>query len=454
MRPFRLGLAVLGAALAGALALSAVAASAAEPDKGPPIKPEARDAGRKAAPALVQAAGIPCQVSDARLIGVAPDPKTKKDTKYYEVACQGGLGYDLVDAGAGAPPSWEACADIAKTGADGKPNPLYCILPGNADAGPAFAGYVAKTKVACDVSGYRGIGHAPDATYFELACKNGRGYVLKTSAPPDTSKTVQMIPCIAYPEGAQLSCKLTNAASQLSGVDALAAQSGKNCQVKDKRYLVTSEAMDNYYEVACTDGKGYVLREDATGKLAEVIGCDVAGGIAGGCTLTNSREAETAQAGLYSTLAHKAGFACDVSKYSPFNVAMPGHEVVELACGNRPDGAVAIFPAKEGEAAQIYDCAHSELVGFRCSFTKADAAFPHLTDDLRKLGKTSCAVNGERMVGETADKTGYIEVTCADGNPGYMVSYATANMAPKEAIACTMAKDVVGGCSMPGNVKH
>ena len=452
MRPTRFGLTALGGVLTAFVLCLATTAAAA--DQGPPIKPEARDAGKKAAPALMQAAGIPCQVSDARLVGVAPDPKTKKDIKYYEVACTGGLGYVVVDNGAGAAPAWQACADMAKVGADGKPNALYCILPGNADSSAAFDSFVAKTKVNCGVSAYRGIGHAPDATYFEVACKNGRGYVLRTSSPPDPSKTVQLIPCLAYPEGTQLSCKLTSAASQLNVVDALATQSGKSCQVKDKRYILTSDSMDNYYEVACTDGKGYVLHEDATGKLAETIGCDVAGGIGGGCTLTNSRQAETDQAGLYSKLAHKAGFACDVSKYSPFNVQMPGHEVVELACSNRPDGAVAIFPAKATETAQIYDCAHSELAGFRCSFTKADDAFPHLTDDLRKLGKTSCAVNGERMVGETADKTGYIEVTCADGNPGYMISYVMATMTPKEAIACTLAKDIVGGCQLPGNLKH
>lgn len=452
MRPTRFGLAVLGAVVTGAVTLC-LAASAATTDKGPPISPENHEAGRKAAPALVQAAGIPCQLSDARLIGVAPDPKTKKDTKYYEVACSGGLGYDVVDNGTTAP-VWASCADQAKVGGDGKPNQLYCILPGNADASAAFDAYVAKTKVACDVSAYRGIGHSPDSSYFEIACKSGRGYILKTASPPSPDKPIQLITCLAFDASSQLGCKLTQPAAQLGIIDTLAAQSGKNCQVKDKRYILTSDKMDNYYEVACTDGKGYVLHEDATGKLAETIGCDVAGGIGGGCTLTSSRAAETEQAGLYSKLARKAGFACDVSKYSPFNVDMPGHEVVELACQNRLDGAVAIFPAKESETAQIYDCAHSELAGFRCSFTKADDAFPHLTDDLRKLGKTSCAVNGERIVGETADKVGYIEVTCADGNPGYMVSYAIATMAPKEAIACTLAKDVVGGCTLPTNAKH
>src|SRR5262249_17632045 len=144
-----------------------------------------------------------------------------------------------------------------------------------------------------------------------------------------------------------------------------------------------------------------------------------------------------------------------VSKYGPFNVDVPGHEVVELACSNRPDGAIGLFPANPSEAAQIYDCAHSELAGFRCSFTQPDAAYPHLTDELKGLGKTACAVNGSRVVGVTPDKLGFIEVTCADGNPGYLVSYQMPAMTPKAAIACPMAKAETGNsCTMPANGKH
>jgi hypothetical protein len=181
----------------------------------------------------------------------------------------------------------------------------------------------------------------------------------------------------------------------------------------------------------------------------------VADGIGGGCTLTNSREAQTEQAGLYTRLAHNAGFACDVSKYGPIpaNVA-PGHEVVELACSNRPDGGIGVFPASTAEKALIYNCAVSELAGFRCSFTKPDAAYPLLTADLKALGKTSCVVSGERLLGTTPDKMGYVEVACADGNPGYIVSYSLATMTAKEATACPFAKDIAGGCKMPENAKH
>ena len=52
----------------------------------------------------------------------------------------------------------------------------------------------------------------------------------------------------------------------------------------------------------------------------------------------------TEQAGLYSRLATKAGFACTVGKYAMFP-SKAREEVVELQCSNRPDGGVAVFDA-------------------------------------------------------------------------------------------------------------
>jgi hypothetical protein len=460
MRPRPFGLATFGAMLIALAALAgsahaATTAAAPEPFKPPQITSEARNAGKKAAPALIQAANLPCQMSDARFIGQAQDPKTKATTKYYEVACGTAIGYILVDHGQGQPPSWATCLDQAKVDpTTGKANGAACFLPDNSDDKAKLAPYIAATKVACDPTNVRGIGHGARASYFEVACSNGRGYVITASSPPRPDQPVQMVTCLAYESAPQLACKLSDPKAQLAEVDNLVAQSGKACQVKDKRYILTAQDMSNYYEVACTDGKGWVLQQGADGKLVQAIGCDAAGGIGGGCTLTNAREAETQQAGLYTRLAQAAGFNCTVSKYSPFNVNVPGHEVVELACSNRPDGAVAIFPASSAEKAAVYDCAHSELEGYRCSFTPADAALPHLTDDLRKLGKTSCAVSGEKVVGTTAEQTGYIEVACADGNPGYMISYQLPSMTPKEATACSISKEIAGGCTMPANAKH
>src|SRR6185503_14746235 len=101
MRPFGLGLL---AALMVALAAPAAALAAPAPAKAPEAKidPAARKKGMADTPALVSAAGLNCQVSDARFIGAAPaDKKTGSlGSSLYEVACgQGAMGYLVQTSG-------------------------------------------------------------------------------------------------------------------------------------------------------------------------------------------------------------------------------------------------------------------------------------------------------------------------------------------------------------------
>jgi len=303
------------------------------------------------------------------------------------------------------------------------------------------------------MTGARGLGHNADVTVLEVACQGGAGYIVDASYPLSLNKPATFNPCAGITPGMSIQCTLTDAATTKAYVASLAAKMGKPCDVKDDRYVGADSKGTAYYEVACNDGKGYMM-EVATSGTVSPIDCAVADNVGGGCTLTNSREAQTEQNALYSKFAHAAGFACDVSKYGPIPANVPQHEVVEIACSNRPDGGIGIFPAVTTEPSQVDNCALSELAGYRCSFTKPDAAFPLLTADLKKLGKDSCVVSGERIVGTTPDKVGYIEVACSDGNPGYIVGYTLGNMTVKEATACPFAKDIAGGCQLPANNKH
>ena len=293
------------------------------------------------------------------------------------------------------------------------------------------------------------------ATVFEVACQGGAGYIVDTSWPISLAKPAKFVPCVVAADTAN-KCALTDDAANAAYFNSLVGKIGKPCTVSDRRVVGGTADGDFYFEVACkTEGKGYMFPLKADGSVGAGIDCAVADNIAGGCTLTNARQAQTEQADLYSKLAHKAGFACDVAKYSPFEVNMPGHEVVELSCSNRPDGAVAIFPASSSEAATIYDCAHSELAGFRCSFSKPEASYSTLTADLNKVGKSSCTVSGSRIVGETAEGQGFIEVACSDGAPGFVITYnLKPTIAPTQAVGCALAKGIAGGCQMPENNKH
>jgi hypothetical protein len=451
MRPILIGLV---AAFMAATLIPAVA-TAATPPKPAPIDPASKAKGMKDAPGVITTAGLDCQLVDARSLGASTDPKTKVTTNFYEIACKDAEGFivGVTDKPPGPPPVIYTCLEVAASGAAN----IACILPENLDPKAGLATMIEKVKPDCQVSNDRSIGQTSDraTTVFEVACQGGAGYVVDTSFPISTAKPMTFHSCLAFGATAADRCTLTDAAAQDAFFATLVAKIGKPCTPTGHRWVGEASSGSNFFEVSCQDGKGYMFELKPDGTIGQGIDCAQADNIGGGCTLTNSREAQSQEDALYTKLAQASGFNCTVSQYSPFDVNVPGHEVVELACSNRPDGAVALFPADSTQKGVFYDCAHSELAGYRCSFTKPDAAFPNLTADLNKLGKSSCVVSGERVIGVDANKVGYIEVACADGNPGYVVSYNTADMTPKEATSCPLAKNIAGGCQLPANLpKH
>jgi hypothetical protein len=442
--------------LAAALMLSILAPVGAWAAKGDPAIPkEAIQKGMAAAPALVTAAGSDCDVADARLVGEGTDAKTKAKQAAYEVACKGAEGLVLVKTGDNV--QSVSCLQADQPQPDGKPSTLHCLLPENQDPKAGLAPYIAKTQFPCTPEKARAMGQTPDKSFFELACSNNPGgFIMITSAPPRLDKPVLAEPCIMIPETSNLACTLTPRADQLAVVDKLGAASGKPCTIKEggRGFLGEAQSGKIYYEEACSDGKGYVLVAAPTGAFAEAIPCAAADEILGGCKLTDARQAKTEQASLYTDLAKKAGFDCAVSGYAPLPdyKDLPKDEVVELACSNRPDGGVGFFGATASDPAGVYNCAESELIGYRCVLSKSSAAYPLLTADLKTMGKTTCTVSGFRPVGITPDKKALLEVACSDGLPGYIIGYPfnpPAPMRPVSVLACSESRD----CELPTNVK-
>jgi len=433
-------------ALAGALALLALTptgAFAAKKDVAEALmSAKSKEKGMAEAPALAQAAGLTCTVTDARWMG----EDKKQGTNIYEVACQQGLGFVILSKAADPKPLAYTCMETAKPAADGKPSSLVCTLPANADPFAGLAPFIAKSGTPCVIDKARAIGQGQKSAYFEVACKSGAGYILVTSSPPDPAQGVQMNTCLAYEPGGNLYCELTDRSVQLAPVDALVAKSGKACTVKDRRYVLSTKDGKNFYEVACSSGSGYMVEEDAKGELTRILDCANADFVGGGCTLTDARASQTEQAALYTKLATKAGFPCDVAKYAPLPSTGP-KEVIELQCKDRPDGGIGIFT---GSGGKVYNCVLAEIEGYRCSFTKKDLVYPKLTASLKSLGKGSCTISEARVIGKTPDE-GFVEVACSDGLPGWVMGYPLGSDKPKEVLSCLQAANIGGGCKLPTN---
>lgn len=439
MRPIGLGL--LAALI---VAVMAPAAALAAPAKGPaPISAEARKQGMAEAPALVQAASLNCQVTDARLIGKAPpDKKTGSlGSSLYEVACgQGGMGYLLQTSATGAPNVFSCLeANYPNDPTVKPPNP--CLLPGNADPKAALAPMLAKAKVTCPVDKVRGIGQTKTNTLIEVECVGGSGYIVTASAPLDPAKDATSANCLAY-DAAQgnIKCVLADQATRLAVVDKIAQQANNGCTVKDKRFVGLFTDGTEGYEVACSDGKGYIYKVNGQGQVAQTLDCTkVAGGT---CTLTDTRAALAEQAGLYTRLAKESGSNCQVQRYAVFP-AKGAEEVVELVCSDG-NGAIGMFPAT-GKG-KVLDCGHALVAGYKCSLGKAD--YSALTADLNKFDKKECQVSSVGQPLKAPDGAIRLEVACSDGLPGYMITY-TDPQTPKEAIGCAFA----GNCVLPTNKK-
>ncbi len=439
------------AAVAIALLTPAVALAQAAPR----IDAAQRKKGMAEAPALITAAGSKCVLTDAVYVGGANDTKTKTKTDFTEVACDGNLGvvFQKVVSPEGEKVQGYNCLALAEPLADGKPNSLKCKLPANLNPATGMQPFVTKAGVACNVTKARALGEGAAAAYFEVGCDNNRGYIVETGKIYDPAGVVKLSTCLLYEETGNVTCKLTPRAAMLeSAVNPLVPQADATCQVKDRRYVLTSGANEDYFEVSCNDGKGFMIRTDNTGAFKEKVECANADYVAGGCSLTDVKTAKTEDNGLYTRLAKAGGYDCDVKGYRLLT-ASGGTETVELECNNRADGAVAILPPPGGAKARFYNCAAADLTGFRCNLTKAPATYALLTAAVKKSRPTStCTVSDATVLGANTE-AGYVEVACSDREPGYVLRYPKVTDVSDAALYCTQARTDIGtSCTLPTNV--
>ncbi len=441
----RLGLAIVAVAALALGAAPMIAQAAPAPAAAAPktYTKEQHDQGMKEAPAALEAAHIPCTLTDAALVG-----KSGKSS-VYEVACKDSMGYMVIGAADAASPA--KAYDCMTTLGNAS---LTCRLPGNADPKQGLAPLVAEAGVTCPLKDARAIGSTSSGeAYYEIACQQGPGFIL-TKAAPGVTPPVSAIPCVEAMGGANVTCKLTTKAEIVASIAKIAAQSGKPCEVSDARFVGSSSTTgETFYEVACGSAAGFMVQTNKAGAYQAAIDCANAGGIAGGCKMTDTTKAETEEAKTYTALAKSGGFNCDVSKYRFIGMSPnPKAEVVELACTNRPDGAVALFPADSKIKATFTDCVRSAKYGdsATCQLSSPTPVYAKFTAGLAAHGRTSCKVSGARYIGSAGGED-FIETACADGGPGWVIEFTPTDQV-KTLLSCGQAKAQGLTCTLPTNV--
>ena len=216
---------------------------------------------------LLQALQLSCQVSNAQVVvaGTSKPASGGKeiDTRVYEVACAGGAGYVLERQG-GAKPMALSCltaeearaADVAKGRAAG----FYCKLPENVDVYGMVTSMIASgTGASCTVRDLQlfGRSESTQSDYSEVACNDGKGFLLRTPLPGSQAETLVMSCSDAARKG--IKCRLTDAGPVETPVtmdtfkDAL-AQHGVSCRIDQIRMIGQEDNRKRYVvEYRCAD---------------------------------------------------------------------------------------------------------------------------------------------------------------------------------------------------------
>lgn len=223
-------LVLAGGAATQVLASGALAGASDDSDigsRGPTLHPDTptgRFRGKSKAPAklskeemvkqaisIVSSIGLPCVVSDANLIGEGKANINGQMlyTKNFEVACNNGLGYLL----SSSPPqkaSGYSCiaADHvrAKDPANGSPT---CSLPANIDVRVSAGNALNRLGTACQVTGVNWIGANASNEFTEIACNGGRGYVLTSALPGNSTSPPFAMTCADAIKSA-ITCKMSS----------------------------------------------------------------------------------------------------------------------------------------------------------------------------------------------------------------------------------------------------
>jgi hypothetical protein len=438
-----------GAALAGVTAmLVAVAAEKIEL-----AKPEQVDDAK----AQVAATGVPCTVGKVRFVGNGSPLKDDKgkqiQTSTYEVTCgDNKIGYVVQGPKGGSPDHSSAysCPGLKASTDPKKSGQASCQFPENQDLKGPVQALAQQAGVTCAVSNvkWRGIGKT-GTEYYEMACGPGQiGYVVSVSKD---GKSVVPQNCLTV-QGT--SCTLTTAEQQSAWVAALAVKTGKSCQVTKSRFVGVTKSDDlEVYEVGCATGPGFMFGVTHAGEFKRTIECAEAGGLSGGCQLTDKAVLQQATNAGYGGRLKAAGIACNVQQARLIGATRKKQDVVEFQCSDRPAGLVVALPTGAGDQADVVDCLDAHHFGTDCEYTPRDAQLALLTKVLTAGGKT-CTVSDFKNLGSVDGKSYVFEVACG-ASPGWIVEIPLDYSSVKHADTCAEAakteKTTGLSCTIAGN---
>jgi hypothetical protein len=216
---------------------------------------------------MLKALEISCEVSDAQLVvagtrRAAPGGR-EVETRVYEAACGGGMGY-LLETQGNEKPIGISCLSAEETRAGdvakGREPGFFCNLSANRDVYATVASLIATgAGAACAVSNIQLFGRSEStrSDYTEAVCKDGKGFLLRIALPGSHAPTIVTSCADAAKQG--IKCRLTDSGPVETPVtldtfkDAL-AQHGVPCKIDRIRLIGQEDHLKRYVvEFRCAD---------------------------------------------------------------------------------------------------------------------------------------------------------------------------------------------------------
>jgi hypothetical protein len=271
--------------------------------KDPATTPaRAKEEGAKLAAALQLA----CDVNDARLVvaGTRRGSSGGKplDTRVYEVACTGSVGYLFETQGTAMPVAISCLSAEEARAADeakGREPGFFCALPGNKDAHALVTSLIAAdTGAQCAVARLEPFGRSEStkSEYSEIVCKDGKGFLLRTPLPGSETKTTAMSCADAARQG--IKCRLTDAGPveapvTLDTLKSALAQHGETCRIDQLRMIGQEDHQKRYVvEYLCADqpaGRVAFIPLEGNTNPFEALECSAAALEGLACTLAPAK---------------------------------------------------------------------------------------------------------------------------------------------------------------------
>ncbi|MFP1129485.1 hypothetical protein [Asticcacaulis sp. W401b] len=441
-----------GAAMAvAALALGCSAASAAEAVK---LNDKQRAKGVADAPALIQAAGVPCEPADAYYVGESSskgaDGKPVK-LQVTEVSCKAGGGYLLSkDTTTNKVDKFNCTQAFSQNAANNKQ--AKCVLPGNEKHYAWMTPLAQQYDEACTVSNARWMGAVTDHGFdrYEVACDGRPGFVMDV---PFTATSAKLSFSNCLMTKGNSACQYTTEAQAMQSLQAPVKQAQPSCTVEKARWIgrVTSEGQD-FYEIGCAGKPGFVLQTTTTMKYIASVGCDRAGTL-GPCQYTDAASLTAEARTAYGEKLKAAGITCTVAEYNLIGTeTATKRDLIEFKCPEQKFGLAAFIPNTGSTAKfEAMDCFTMISRRKECGFVPRATLDKHL-DVLIKAAKKDCDVQQVTYLGRGDDDAALVEIACTNKR-GYVGAVVKARTGFEEVVSCNIAKSrkYPIQCEIPGN---